>query len=383
MTETGEEQQVFHPDSIPRRDSANTQPRKVMKWCFWIFGMVVAVIVCLSLLLTINMARLGLQFFLHPTNAFARTQSHSDPFDSSIVRPLIDSNSTFDLMTTVWLDVTDFLDNGGTLPDLNGAQIPISEYQLEYEGLSIARKEAILYSGRLFTDLSFLSKKHATVPLHIPISPLYGASLGPSSLRATFSVVPQRKDLGAPKFADTIYSHKAYALPRVPGYTNMSDEQVVDLEGALSRTAVSTSLISLLESPWSRPNLTEDGIKNPSLGNVNVNHLHNMFFDALPSNMHFLKQARGHNDQVEYLDELGTILLPHIATRSRVAIVKEDNLFDLRVFLHRFASARNHVRPFRDFLSPIFGLSLIRIDVTHLIAASVYCLVFTKLECDL
>ncbi|EPQ26054.1 uncharacterized protein PFL1_06263 [Pseudozyma flocculosa PF-1] len=363
-----------HPLSLttPRR------PRRRPS-CWRITFVILALLAFAAFVGFAHVSYVGLQGFLHPTRRLAFTTiSQPDAIGPQTERPLFGPDDRFDVLATVWLDVTDHLDAGRSLPrsPIDGTPLRVVEYPVSgpfrHKNRGRTRKEAVLFSQILFRQVSARdSKRHATVPLSVPIAPLYTASLGPASLRATFTVQdtlhPPPVNASAHGFryagGNTVYTPFPPMLPRIPELLNVDQLYVRSLNHALSRSGISVSLVNLLESRWARP-ATPSPDNSSIVSAPDARDRTTMMFDAAPDNLHFLRDpalaaAKQNLDRPamrgrmpEFTDEERTVLLPHIATRSRVALVKDDHVYSqamaVRVHLRTMQDFTNHCHSWSD-----------------------------------
>lgn len=346
--------QVFHPSSVPVDQAAKQRQERKQSYrsCFYVFIAILAlfggaVIVGASLLATSLF-----KGFLFPTRQYALHHKHVQHFNASQVHPLIGPAVTFDIQATVWQDVTDLLARGQELPKRDSPwQLVKSEVLVRSPiGVSVnnyTRTEAILYQGKIAQGATLQSKIHNKIPLRIPVAPLYTDNLGPSSLRATFSIaIPddQAELYGSFRNVSYLYSTTSPILPRRADYDKQKPEQ--DLNAALADAGVSTSLLELVASPWYRADDHGERAERTIDNSTQVSP----FFSAHRRNLRYLdlqaaEQSQPDGQQLpEFQNGHGTILLPHFRTRSRIGMVRAKDVFDNTTFLKQQETAQTHHR---------------------------------------
>lgn len=344
-----ETQQVFHLSSIPvdRAQKQREARQGSYRLCFYTSLTILALFGGLVLIGTGYLAATLLNKFLFPTKALAIQPKHVQRFNTSQVHPLVDASSTFDIHATVWQDVSDFLARGQHLPE-RVEPWKLVEYEIAHRSEggfaeNTTRTEAILFSGAIARGVTLRSKIHRTVPLRIPVAPLYTDNLGRSSLRATFSIVipeDQAQTLGDYRNVSSVFSQDFPILPRRPDFAERSPSQ--DLNSALADAGISISLLELVPSPYFRT--TSEGKKAHE--NIASSGTVNPFFSAHRENLHFLEPTfndtrRPRDDYLpEYRDESARILLPHFRTRSRLGIARMTDVFDNSTFHWRHRNAQ-------------------------------------------
>ncbi|UZJ57152.1 hypothetical protein CBS101457_006472 [Exobasidium rhododendri] len=314
------ERQVFEPDAVPRQ--RNTSQRKVtFKCCIKIFA---ALIIVFSILVVSLIGRAVYAAKIDFTSA------HSDLKRANVsgVRPLVNTTDRFDVLATVWLDVTQHLATGGTLPD----DVKVVQYK-SWNG--VKRSEAILYSDLLVQNATMQSKVHATARVRLPIEPLYTQALGPATLRGTFKIIPHSHPEGLQFNASVCtYPNSLPVGPRSPNARMLDDtlsQKPTSIEEALEQSAISVNLLALLSSNWqtslneSHAHLRDDMGVDPSI------------FDGSPSNRAF---ANSGSSTSIYARKDHRILLPHIRTRSRVMLIKEERILPIPEYYRRFWTSK-------------------------------------------
>jgi hypothetical protein len=316
-------QQVFEPDAVPKR--RKTPNRKLTFRCclktFAVLGAALGIV----LLVLIGKALYG--------SSLKITAAHSDmPHFTGIgVRPLVNATAKFDVLATVWLDVTQHLAKGGVLSD----DTQVVTYR-SWDGTE--RKEAILYSELLFKDATMASKLHATARIRLPIEPLYTQSLGPASLRGTFKLVARSLPVGLAFNSSThVYPSHLPIGPRSPTSsmlrTNVTEEGAqapFTLEEALEHSAISTNLLTLLSTEWQLQNETHRHLRGDS-------GVDSPMFDGSPSNRAFAVEKGNLSQYIA--DRSHRILLPHVCTRSRVMLIREERTLPIYDYYQRFGKS--------------------------------------------
>lgn len=353
MDSPKQETQVFHFSSIPVDRATRQRQARKSAYRFCVYALIVALAVFgAAVIIGISyFATYAFNVFFFPTKQHALKAKHVQLSNASQVHPLIDKSSTFDIQATVWQDVTDLLARGQELPQRETPWKFVKSVVFHRSPLGnvseTVRTEAILYSGKIARGTNLQSKIHTMVTLQIPIVPLYTSSnLGPSSLRATFSVaIPQDQveSFGSFRNVSYMFPTNIPILPRRPdiGMRNASH----DLNTALADAGVSTSLLDLVPSPWFRTD------QNGTAAGRNVNApVANPFFSARYDNLRFLEPAVANNITVpdhhlpEFRGTDGRILIPHIKTRTRVGIVRATDVFDNTTFQQQHRIGRQDMQ---------------------------------------
>lgn len=326
--EVGEERQVFDPDTFPRRRRRNkAQKRPLSIKCFLIAFAILGSIV--GLFITGLLFQTASQILYNVTSPFSQLSKeakYSRSEDShALVRPLLTSSSHFDVRATVWLDVTQHLDQAKSLP----SNIQVVHYT-QPDGKN--RSEAIIYSKVIFKNADMQTRLHSSVKLQIPIEPFYSQTLGKATLRATFQLMPhsvpsELQFIGS----DTIYPSFLPIGPRSPESYLLKKGAPApsSLEEALERSGININLLTLLPTNW-RLNHTSWNIREDS-------HVDPPMFDGTPAN-----RAFGSNKTIgEFFIRENRILLPHVRTRSRIILLKEDHAFNVSSYFPRLATVKN------------------------------------------
>ncbi|TKY89013.1 hypothetical protein EX895_002254 [Sporisorium graminicola] len=345
------EQEVFHPSSVPvnRAKKQREGRKRSCQCCFYVatvlFALLGAVVVLGGGYL---IAKLTLGF-LFPLRDLALPHKHTQPFNASQLHPLINSQSTFDIHATVLEDVTDLLARGEKLPDDQLWQTyeqTLNTRDTKGVQSNFTRTDVVVWSGKVIEGATIDSKIHTSIPLRIPVQPLYTNKLGRSSLRAIFSVsIPdeQAKTLGTFFNVSYILSDRAPILPKRSNYAHWP----TDLNTALIDAGISTSLLELVPSPFYRT----DSEGSPVERTIdNRSHI-SPFFDRHPRNLHFLQASSDQVNQAaegrlpEYRNGDARILIPHFRTRSRVGLVKSKDAFVYDdAMLHQFEGKHRLMR---------------------------------------
>jgi hypothetical protein len=262
----------------------------------------------------------------------------------SFVTPLIKSTDRFGIRATVWLDVTQHLSQGLTLPK----DLKLITYHTDR---NTTRTEAILYSDIVFDSVSAIDKhdSFANVPISIPIDPLYTQDLGPSTLRMTYAAVPNEeteKRLGLPVMFQSFIPFSSSILPRTINSTrieagcdrsldnktdpNLYSHNVSSLQQALEFNGASMSLLDLrLTQKSIIPNCTyeENFLKGPNFPS---------FLDNAPTHKSFTnKTVFDKSGRRLILGENCTILSPYVRTQSRVYMIPHDHSLNFIPFASR------------------------------------------------
>jgi len=306
-------------------------------------------------------------------------QAHSDivfdhakhPANTSLpllVEPLINSTSRFDVEAMVWMDVTQHLAQGGQLPEHMARVF----YQMGNATNYYQRVEQVLYQGVVFRNITMDSTDFATIPLKIPIGPLYTQVLGPSSLRITFNIrLPDQEKyrLGRPDTVWSAFPLRAYSndlvLPRSSSsewghglgseLDTFNGSRMISLEQAMDHTASSTPLLTLVPTPYSYENssllpavaqTTDDDDTNAA---SNIITDRPTFFDHAFANTHFVHNltydAAGRPLYLGSLDPRqngSRIWLPHVKSRARVVMLREESHYELKHFRKILDGAYQH-----------------------------------------
>ncbi|SPO47443.1 uncharacterized protein PSANT_05131 [Moesziomyces antarcticus] len=324
---------VFHESSIPVDGAAKKRSGGGGLHCCAVTAVVLLALLGGAVVLGIGyLARQIINDTMYPTRTHALASHHAQRFNASQVHPLIDARSTFHMHATVWQDVTDLLARGGSLPERDTPWELVETVLPKRSGLlaldNYTRTEAIVYEGQIGGDLTLADEVHTSISLRVPIAPLYTANLGPSSLRATFSLsVPEHEasELGAFRNVSYIFGSGLPMLPRRKDSTLRPAES--DLNTALADVGVSAPLLELVPSPWFRANANGD----PMASTINMDRASAMF-SAHPAQLRFLNPVISADTQPEGMPELlgyrGNIVVPHVRTRSRIGIVRSTDVFE-------------------------------------------------------
>ncbi|PWN51478.1 hypothetical protein IE53DRAFT_48745 [Violaceomyces palustris] len=354
---------IFHPDSIPggrRSRKKNWSGARCSVTCFFStlggLSLLLGCVVVYFIILFVRTAHI-----ITPHSPLIWTPPTDNvsyvPADYEVVRPLINSTTPFDLLVTVWLDVTEHLDQGYRLPSpatpLQGQQqegYKVVEYTLP-DGTDM--KEAVIYSDLLIRDVLIKDKVHQSVKLRLPIEPFYTQHLGPSTLRATFTLVPKRSVLeayGTFNNSVSVYPVNAPIRPRRPSYlihsgrtgTEEGDAEVGDAGGSFMAASNVEEAMDLSSFTASLLQLAPSGKSTKDAGldlspNLRLNRLRpSRIFDGDTYNRRFTHKdyPRPGGQGFYYVNPGEDLMVPFINSRSRVMFIKEDRLFQKPSFDH-------------------------------------------------
>ncbi|CDR88946.1 uncharacterized protein SPSC_05778 [Sporisorium scitamineum] len=230
------EQQVFHPSSVPV-DRATRQREGRKRSCQSCCYVATALFALFGAAVVFGGGYLIAKFsreFLFPLRPLAIHDKHIQPYNASQVHPLINPSSTFDIYATVLQDVTDLLARGGKLPEQDEPWQTIDQvlYKRDINGTrsNFTRTDIVVWSGRVVQGATINSKIHTSIPLRIPVAPLYTNTLGKSSLRATFSIsIPQEQT----ETLGTFFNVSYMIPPELPILQASSDQVNQPAEGQL------------------------------------------------------------------------------------------------------------------------------------------------------
>lgn len=354
MDSPNEGVQVFHPSSVPidQVTRQRQERNKSYRSCFYVSVVILALFGGAVIVGTSYLATNLLKSFLFPTKQYALHHKHVQRFNASQVHPLIETSSTFDIQATVWQDVADLLARGEQLPTRDSPwQLVQSVVHVKSSSgitLDQTRTEAIIYHGKLAQGASIHSKIHTTVPLRIPVAPLYTDNLGPSSPRATFSIaIPddkQTEQYGSFRNVSYMYPSSSPFLPRRVDHAEHGPEH--DLNSALAEAGISTSLLELVPTPWYRLGLDGNAPQRTIDNSTDVSP----FFSAHRKNLRYIDPQAATTSETnpqqlpEFRDGHGTILLPHFRIRSRVGMVRATDVFDNATFLDQQQAALYYLK---------------------------------------
>lgn len=259
------------------------------------------------------------------------------------VTPLIKSSDPFNIRATVWLDVTQHLEQGFHLPKTaDGNELEVISYHTDR---NTTRTEVILYSDIVFNHFRAKdeSQQFANVPISIPIDPLYTQDLGPSTLRITYSAEAQpetEQRMGKLVLLRSLFPFSSYILPRtkdsiriqsgcdgsLSNHTNSSSidwHDVTSLSRALEFNGASMSLLSLRISQQSiLPNCTYEE-------NLSIDPNVSSFLDNAPTKRSFTnKTILDRSGRRLILGENCTVLSPLLRTHSRLYMIPSDHTLD-------------------------------------------------------
>jgi hypothetical protein len=335
---------VFEPGSVPRSRKTTKQRRRGATCCFIVVGGL-STLVCLFIGALIAKTLIyNLDVIVSPHTSTVQESGQTELEEVSI-KPLISSTTPFDIRVTVWLDVTSHLDQGKTLPtDLR---------VLHYRQHGKKRSEAVIFSRLLFQNATMDSHLHTSARIRFPVEPLYTQSLGPATLRGTFQVVPHFDAPEGLTFNTSIpiYPPQLPIGPRTPnpsGIDVISNRNENDretwlnhpstLEECMEYSAINVNLLTLLQTQWrlndTKANLRSDyGVDSP-------------MYDGAPSNRAFHKVNNSSNSTDQFYISTNThnIMLPHVRTRSRIIMIREDRNFSMALYTTKFKKAHEDMR---------------------------------------
>jgi hypothetical protein len=305
---TAGEREVFMAGSVPRKQIAQ---RRITGKCCLVFVGILGAIVWIPIAFFVGRFAFGFISDLRSPHASFATKDGS-------VLPLINSTDRFDVLATVWLDVTEHLKRGHTLPD----EYKVVHYK-HFDGVD--RSEAIIYTGILFENASMASRLHTSQFIRFPVEALYTQSIGPSTVRGTLQLVPRSPPTRLQfNSSDLIYPDYLPIGPRSPdSHLITGDEKPATLSQALERSAVNVNLIRLVPTKWrsndTTPNVRKDFGEDPPL------------LDGAPSNRAYLQAG----SEGLLVDDFHRIRLPHLQTRSRIILIKEERRYPKLEYLSR------------------------------------------------
>lgn len=344
---------MFHPASVPvdRTARDSHKRRGIYRYCLYTAIAGLAIVGAAVLFGSAYLAHLLLNDLFFPTKQHALPTKHVERYNASQVHPLIGKSSPFDIQAIVWQDVTDLLASGQSLPERDAPWKLVQDTVWERSARGVVsnhtRTEAVLWSGVIAHDAHMRSKIHASIPLMVPVAPLYTSNLGSSSLRATFSIaIPERRteEYGSFRNVSSVFTSDLPILPRRTDHTEHGSEQAFNT--ALADAGISTSLLELVPSPWYRTDAEGEAAGRTVNNGTRVNP----FFSAHHTNLCFLDHARERTaasvDEAlpEYRDADSRILLPHFRTRSRLGMVRTTDVFDKAAFDREHLAGRISMR---------------------------------------
>ena len=325
------EKAVFEAGAVPRRRKAS-QRRVSVKCCLTVIGAIGATLAALALILVARALPEIIQNITSPHGDLVHRPENGNA--DHTVKPLVNATAHFDIRATVWLDVTEHARQGKALPH----DMQVVQYK---QPNGVQRSEAILHSSLLFQNASTASRLHSSVKIRVPVEPLYTQPLGPSTLRATFQLVP-REVSPTLRFnsSRSIYSPFLPIGPRSPqsmlltsggeGGEDASERVPSTLDEALEHSAINVNLLALLNTNL-RDNSTEPNLRS----DYNVGP---PMFDGTPGNRAFGKEPDASTRY--FVDEEHRMWIPHLRTRSRIILLNEQRNFTLRSYADRLKSAR-------------------------------------------
>lgn len=351
MESPNEKDQVFHPSSIPvdRTTKQREERQRSYRFCFYTLVIILALFGGLVIVGGGYLTSKFFRGFLFPTKQYALKHKHVDRLNASQVHPLIDASSSFDIHAIVWQDVTDLLARGEQLPrrDEPWKLVETVFYRRIDQGelTNYTRTEAVLFSGRIVSNATLKSKVHISLPLRVPVAPLYTSKLGRSSLRATFNVaIPDDRAKALGSFRNVSHMLSSDNLPFLPRRIDANQTSPDhDLNAALAESGISTSMLELVPSPWYRTD-SNGKAAQPTIDNrTAVSPL----FSLHHTNLHFLDVTSpqlneiGNGKLPEFRDDRGGILLPHFRTRTRLGMARSTDVFDNATFRQQHDIGRN------------------------------------------
>jgi hypothetical protein len=328
----GREPLVFEAGSVPRSPKQSPRRRITAKCCL-ILAAVLGTLISAPILYIVAT-------FSHGVVSSIRSPYAEIASEIGTVLPLIDSTSRFDVLATVWLDVTHHLSEGHSLPQ----DIKVVQYK-QPNGQN--KSEAILYSDLFFTNASMGSKLHSSQLIRFPVELLYTQPLGFSTLRATFQLMPHSPPTPIPlKSSELIYPTYVPIGPRSPHSLLLrGGETPATLNEALERSAVNINLIKLLPTKW-QLNDTESILRSDYGEDPPM-------LDGAKSNRRFTRERT----EGLIVDKKHRLLLPHIQTRSRVILVKEEQKFNpIQYEFKRQSWLSTYERDCKEFKEEFKGL---------------------------
>lgn len=325
------EKAVFEAGAVPRRRKAS-QRRLSVKCCLTVIGAIGATLAALALILVARALPEIIQNITSPHGDLVHRPENGNA--DHTVKPLVNATAHFDIRATVWLDVTDHASQGKALPH----DMQVVRYK---QPNGVQRSEAILHSSLLFQNASTASRLHSSVKIRVPVEPLYSQPLGPSTLRATFQLVPREV---SPTLcfnsSRSIYSPFLPIGPRSPQSMlltsggeegdDAAEKAPSTLDEALERSAINVNLLALLNTNL-RDNSTEPNLRS----DYNVGP---PMFDGTPGNRAFSKDTNASNRY--FVDEEHRIWLPHLRTRSRIILLNEQRNYSISSYADRLKSAK-------------------------------------------
>lgn len=329
---------------------------KAKSWCALVCKGLLVIPVLVSVAVVVFAARFGYEV-LHGMNhahsdiAFDHKKHPAGQAKPVLVEPLINSTTPFDIIATVWLDVTQHLEQGHLLPP----GIETVTYWLSNANIQRRRTEAILYQDVIFHNSTMNSSAFKLLPLDVPFAPLYTQVLGPSSLRVTFSLHPDEQTvagLGELEGIATIFPKSDLTLPRSSALAKLASNDTSRwlLQDVIDYTAPSVSLLQLLPSKYYLEG-TLPGFnctRSETSLSENLPRLVPGFFDNAYPNRHFVKRLTHDQDGNRYYlgdSELCQIWIPHIRSRVDVVLLRDERHFLLTNSEVRQRRARKESAP--------------------------------------
>ncbi|PWN19369.1 hypothetical protein BCV69DRAFT_284000 [Microstroma glucosiphilum] len=348
--------------TTPAASSNGSSTRKGRSWCSSICKLLLIIQVLASLAVVVIALYFGggvLRELNHPHSdiTFNHKKHPVAQAKPPLVEPLINASTPFDIVATVWLDVTQHLDQGHSLP----AGFETVTYLLPNTTVQERRTDAILYQDVLFRSVTMDSFVFGSVPLDVPIEPLYTQVLGPSSLRITFTLRPDEQtvtDLGELEGRMTIHPNTSLTLPRSLSSANAVKSRTgrLVLQDVLDHTAPSVPLLKLLPSKYylqgDLPGFNCTGGNSSQSFSPrplqNLSPLVPSFMDNSYASRHFVKNLTHDQDGNRYYigdSKLCQIFHPHIRSRVNVVLLRDERHFALPDWGFRQQTAMRNSAP--------------------------------------
>ena len=277
---------------------------------------------------------------LKASNLTSHNRSSIARVTSGFIPPLIRSQDKISIQATVWLDVTQHIEQGNVLPKTKeGKDLELVTY---FTIGNKTRTEAILHSGIVFDNIVSIGDHFTQIPLSIPIDPLYTQDLGPSTLRLTYvAQVPQSVTAEFGQFitSKSVFPLSPHVLPRSKTSVRIrkgcdgshtdsreiggaNETGAINIEEALEFNGASVNLLEVVRSERAIPNCkyTDNRYRGPMVSS---------FLDGAPNNLNFTTNT--------VLDEQGrrlilrdncTIVRPFINTQSRLHLIEAYDIID-------------------------------------------------------
>lgn len=277
---------------------------------------------------------------LKAKNLTSHNRSSIARVTSGFVPPLIRSQDKISIQATVWLDVTQHLEQGNLLPKTKeGKDLELVTY---FTIGNKTRTEAILHSGVVFDNIVSTGYHFTQIPISIPIDPLYTQDLGPSTLRLTYvAEVPQSVTAEFGQFitSKSVFPFSSHVLPRSKTSVRIrkgcdgsqrdsrniggaNETGAISIEEALEFNGASVNLLDVARSERAIRNCTytDNRYRGPMVSS---------FLDGAPNNLNFTTNT--------VMDEQGsrlilrdncTIIRPFIKSQSRLNMIEAYDIID-------------------------------------------------------